>query len=75
MTTASNRAVTRDDISTGHGFHTYRHVERWGPSPPARAELLDRLLLTNNARAVDTAGDTGNGAPLPTASEEGTLFA
>jgi len=31
-----------DDIHLDHGFHTYRHVERWTVSPAARVEILDR---------------------------------
>ena len=63
-----------DDISTGHGFHTYRQVERWGPDAVARAELLDRLLLTNHTRASKTNPDPRNNEPIAFPSEEGTLF-
>lgn len=39
------------DISLDHGFHTYRQMERWTVSPPARVEILNRLLELNHARA------------------------
>ncbi|WES64633.1 hypothetical protein P0L94_00855 [Microbacter sp. GSS18] len=39
------------DIPLGHGFHTYRQMERWTVSPAARVEILDRLLEENHRRA------------------------
>ncbi|MFI6352311.1 Eco57I restriction-modification methylase domain-containing protein [Streptomyces sp. NPDC050743] len=41
-----------DDVPLGHGFHTYRQVERWTVSPTARVEILDRLLEENHRRAA-----------------------
>lgn len=40
------------DISLGHGFHTYRQMERWTVSPAARVEIIDRLLEENHRRAA-----------------------
>lgn len=39
------------DIPLDHGFYTYRQMERWTVSPPARVEILDRLLEENHRRA------------------------
>ncbi|WSB37381.1 hypothetical protein OG949_34105 [Streptomyces scopuliridis] len=41
-----------DDVPLGHGFHTYRQMERWMVSPIARVEILDRLLEENHRRAA-----------------------
>ncbi|MGQ7297911.1 Eco57I restriction-modification methylase domain-containing protein [Quadrisphaera sp. KR29] len=46
-----------DDIRLGHGFHTYRQMERFTVSPAARVELLDRLLEENHRRAAAQDGD------------------
>lgn len=40
------------DVPLGHGFHTFRQVERWTASPVARVEMLDRLLEENHRRAA-----------------------
>ena len=42
------------DIDLNHGFHSYRQMERWTFSASARVELLDRLLVENQARATDS---------------------
>jgi hypothetical protein len=63
-----------DDIVVGHGFHTYRQVERWGPGVAARADLLDRLLLANHARAVEASVDSDKGRPVVISPEGDTLF-
>lgn len=42
-----------DDLELGHGFHTYRQMERWTVSPQARVEILDRLLEENHRRAAE----------------------
>jgi hypothetical protein len=39
------------DLTLGHGFHTYRKMERWTVSPAARVEILNRLLEENHRRA------------------------
>ena len=36
------------DIPPGHGFHTFRNMQRWTVSPAARVEILDRLLELNH---------------------------
>lgn len=40
------------DLPLDHGFHTYRQMTRWTISPPARVEILDRLLAENHRRAA-----------------------
>lgn len=40
------------DLFVGHGFHTYRRMRRWTVDPPAREEILDRLLAENLRRAA-----------------------
>jgi type I restriction-modification system DNA methylase subunit len=40
------------DVDLGHGFHTYRQMQRWTVSPAARIEILDRLLEENHRRAA-----------------------
>ena len=62
------------DLPTRHGFHTYRQEDRWGPSPDARTELLDRLLLGNHERAADASSTTRGSKANRPASDEGTLF-
>lgn len=47
-----------DDVSLDHGFHVYRQMERFSVPPPARIEILDRLLFENYCRA----GVSGVGA-------------
>ncbi|BBX37118.1 hypothetical protein MMAG44476_37828 [Mycolicibacterium mageritense DSM 44476 = CIP 104973] len=67
------------DIQLGHGFHTYRQMQRWTVSPAARVEILDRLLEENHRRAAEEAkltpqtkskGRRGKSAP----DEQGTLL-
>ncbi len=62
------------DVSSGHGFHTFRQLERWGPSATARTELLDRLLVENRDRAgaITTMTHPQRANPVPI--KEGTLF-
>lgn len=48
---ASMAAYGWEDVQLGHGFHTYRQMERWTVSPAARVEILDRLLALNHERA------------------------
>lgn len=45
------------DIPLGHGFHTYRQMQRWTVSSAARVEILDRLLEENHRRAAAQGGD------------------
>ncbi|MBT0774288.1 hypothetical protein KIH74_35420 [Kineosporia sp. J2-2] len=40
------------DVPLDHGFHTYRQMTRWSPSPAARVELMDLLLEENHRRAA-----------------------
>lgn len=47
-----------DDVPLGHGFHTYRQMQRWTVSPEARVEILDRLLEENHRRAATQDRDT-----------------
>jgi hypothetical protein len=48
---ATMAAYGWEDLSLGHGFHTYRQMERFTVSPAARVEILDRLLELNHERA------------------------
>jgi hypothetical protein len=52
------------DVELGHGFHTYRQMQRWTVSPAARVEILDLLLEENRRRAA------AQGAAPPPADEE-----
>ncbi|MGW1130447.1 Eco57I restriction-modification methylase domain-containing protein [Streptomyces griseoluteus] len=54
-----------EDVSLDHGFHTYRQMQRWTPSPTARVEILDRLLEENHRRAAS------QGVVSPTGNNEG----
>ena len=63
--TATMAAYGWEDISLGHGFHTYRQVERFTVSPAARVEILDRLLELNHERA------RAEGQDVP---DQGALF-
>lgn len=49
------------DVSLGHGFHSYREMERWTVNGAARVELLDRLLKENNRRATPNSVDARRG--------------
>ena len=42
---ATMAAYGWEDVPLSHGFHAYRQVERWGPSPAARGEVLDLSLI------------------------------
>lgn len=52
LDTAVLDAYGWSDIDLGHGFHTYRQMQRWTVSPAARVEILDRLLEENHRRAA-----------------------
>lgn len=41
-----------DNVPLGHGFHTYRQMQRWTVSPTARVQILDLLLEENHRRAA-----------------------
>lgn len=67
------------DVPLGHGFHTYRQMQRWTVSPAARVEILDRLLEENHRRAAEEAKQTakpkGKGRRGNNVSEaQGTLL-
>jgi hypothetical protein len=63
------------DVDPGHGFHTFRKMQRWSVSPAARVELLDRLLEENLRRAAhqpqERMRDAGG---VGSAEEDGLLF-
>jgi hypothetical protein len=44
------------DVRLDHGFHSYRHMQRFTVSPTARVELLDRLLGENHRRSAGGGG-------------------
>jgi hypothetical protein len=61
------------DIPLDHGFHTYRQLQRWTVSAPAREELLDRLLEENHRRAASelaVSPETNKGRPKKAAMPE-----
>lgn len=63
---ATLEAYGWNDIELGHGFYTYKKVERWTVSPDARKEVLDRLLEENHLRAAAEV-ENRPGKPQPTA--------
>ena len=63
---ATTAAYEWDDVPLGHGFYTYRQMERFTLSPAARVEILDRLLAENHRRARSE----GKGIP----NEQSVLF-
>jgi hypothetical protein len=77
-----------DDLDLGHGFHPTAQGERFTIAPPARTEILDRLLELNHQRyAEEVAAGLHAGKPKrkpkpppppPTSTEQGfpddTLF-
>ena len=71
---ATTDAYGWNDIRLGHGFHTYRHVERWTVSPAARVEILDRLLEENHRRAEQERLSRPTSAVNELSHEEDTLF-
>ncbi|MFF9337315.1 DNA methyltransferase [Streptomyces albogriseolus] len=60
-----------DDVSLGHGFYTYRQMERWTVSPTARVEILDRLLEENHRRAASQGDVSPTDDNEATEEEEG----
>ncbi|MFJ5531005.1 Eco57I restriction-modification methylase domain-containing protein [Streptomyces sp. NPDC093261] len=60
-----------DDVPLGHGFHTYRQIERWTVSPTARVEILDRLLEENHRRAASQGVVSSTDNNEATEEEEG----
>lgn len=71
---ATAAAYGWDDIVLGHGFHSFRQVQRWTLSPAARVESLDRLLLENIRRSRDVQGRLRTGSPGSPPTQEETLF-
>jgi hypothetical protein len=68
------------DITLGHGFHTYRQVERFTVNAAARIEILDRLLEENHRRAALEAENGGRAIAVreldldPELAPEGAMF-
>lgn len=71
---AAMAAYGWDDLELDHGFHEFRHMVRWSPSPIARVETLDRLLLENHDRAANQASSMVGDLGERIAPEPGTLF-
>jgi hypothetical protein len=71
---AAMAAYGWDDVALDHGFHEFRQMVRWSPSPIARVEALDRLLLENHRRAADYSGAPVRGLSQQVPTETGTLF-
>jgi hypothetical protein len=63
------------DLSLDHGFHIYRHVQRWTVGPAARVEMLDRLLLESLQRAEAERRSLRSSGPRGTTEGFDTLFA
>ena len=63
-----------NDIDPSHGFHTYRHMQRWTVNPTARTEILDRLLEENHRRAQQEKHDKNSPTSAEIPQEDGTLF-
>ncbi|WP_420864966.1 type IIL restriction-modification enzyme MmeI, partial [Lentzea albidocapillata] len=72
---AAMAAYGWDNVPLGHGFHTYRQVQRWTVCPAARVEALDRLLLENHRRAAEERRNRAFAPKGTIPAEEGTLFA
>ncbi|WP_245816340.1 Eco57I restriction-modification methylase domain-containing protein [Lentzea albidocapillata] len=62
-------------IDLGHGFHTYRRMQRWTVSPAARVEILDLLLEENHRRAGEEQRSKRELPGIQIPREDGTLFA
>jgi len=62
------------DVELDHGFYEFRQLVRWSPSPIARVEILDRLLLENHDRAATQSDATRRDLGPQVQVEPGTLF-
>jgi hypothetical protein len=63
------------DIDPGHGFHTFRKMERWTMGPAARVELLDRLLEENLRKAAHQPQNRmPDASGVGSAEDDGLLF-
>ncbi|WP_432839067.1 hypothetical protein [Dactylosporangium sp. CA-092794] len=63
------------DFTPGHGFHTFRKMQRWTVSPAARIEILDRLLDENRRRAERQRQKSGGAAfGAGELDDDGALF-
>ncbi|EPD84342.1 hypothetical protein HMPREF1529_02408, partial [Microbacterium sp. oral taxon 186 str. F0373] len=72
---ATMAAYGWDDVELSHGFHTYRHMERWTIDPVGRVEALDRLLESNHLHAAVTDWTSREGRrQLQVADAETSLF-
>lgn len=63
------------DVPLGHGFHTYRQMQRWTVNPAARVEILDRLLEENHRRAEKERQNEHLPGRVEVPADDGTLFA
>jgi hypothetical protein len=64
------------DVDPGHGFHTFRKMQRWTVSPETRVKLLDRLLEENQRRAAQQPQSGVRDADgVPSVGDDGLLFA
>ena len=63
------------DVDPGHGFYTFRKMQRWTLNPTARVELLDRLLEENHQRsAQQMQGRVRDADGVDSAENDGLLF-
>jgi hypothetical protein len=64
------------DVDPGHGFHTFKKMQRWTVSPETRVELVDRLLEENQRRAAQQPqGGVQGAGGIESAEGDGLLFA
>ncbi|MFT9533142.1 Eco57I restriction-modification methylase domain-containing protein [Mycobacteroides abscessus subsp. abscessus] len=71
---ATIAAYDWSDLELNHGFHEFRQMVRWSPSPAARVEALDRILLENHGRAANQSDLNGRNLYQQTPVAPGTLF-
>ena len=73
--TAAMAAYGWEDIPTGHGFHAYRQVERWGLVLLLAVRAWIGFCWRIIVRAASEQGASGAvPAPFEVPIEEGTLF-
>ncbi len=63
-----------EDLSLGHGFHSYRQTERWTISAAARIEIVDRLIEENLRRSQVERSTADVSQDSQTFEGEHTLF-
>jgi cellulose biosynthesis protein BcsQ len=64
------RAYGWDDLRLGHGFRAADQQQRFAISAPARAEVLDRLLVLNRQRYADEVAEGLHKDRLPATGKD-----